>query len=228
MSAIDPRSVSVVVVAAGSGLRMGASVRKPWLDLAGAPVVVHVLRRFAALDLTREIVLVVHPDDVSRAGTLRVEFPSLKVVKGGRHRADSVRAGLDAASADVPLVAIQDAARPLVDADVIVRVCEAARKTGAAIPTMPLAGTIKEVAPGEGWISRTVPRGGLFEAQTPQVFKAELIRRAYRELTDLDVTDDAQAVERLGEKVAAVAGSKFNFKITTPEDLKLAEALLKR
>jgi 2-C-methyl-D-erythritol 4-phosphate cytidylyltransferase len=136
---------------------------------------------------------------------------------------------------EASLIAIQDGVRPLVTEEVIRRACVAAFETGAAIPVVPVAGTLKEVpaAPATGGaafglIARTVPRRNLYEAQTPQVFRAEVIRRAYDELRDPDVTDDAQAVERLGLPVAVVEGSAHNIKITTPEDLQLAEVLLRR
>ncbi len=222
---IPPRSVSVIVVAAGEGRRMGGALRKPWMELGGVPVVVRTVERFAALDVVREIVLVVHPDDVARAEALRKRFPSLRVVPGGAHRVESVRAGLAAVAEDATLVAVQDGVRPLVTEAVIRRTCEAALKVGAALPVVPVAATLKEVD-GSGVVTRTVAREKLFEAQTPQVFRAELVRRAYDALGNNDVTDDAQAVERLGHAVAAVEGSRHNIKITTPEDLKVAELLL--
>ncbi len=222
---IPPRSVSVIVVAAGEGRRMGGSLRKPWVELAGVPVVVRTVERFAALDIAREIVLVVHADDVARAEALRKRFPALRVVAGGAHRVESVRAGLAAVAKDATLVAVQDGVRPLVTEAVIRRTCEAALKTGAALPVVPVLATLKEVGES-GSVSRTVAREKLFEAQTPQVFRAEILRRAYDALGDNSVTDDAQAVERLGHAVAAVEGSRHNIKITTPDDLKVAELLL--
>ncbi len=222
---IPAKSVSVIVVAAGEGRRMGGALRKPWMELAGVPVVVRTLDRFASLEITRELVLVVHPDDVARAEALCTRFPALRVVPGGAHRVESVRAGLAAVSKDATLVAVQDGVRPLVTEAVIRRTCEAALKTGAALPVVPVLATLKEVGES-GVVSRTVGRERLFEAQTPQVFRAELLRRAYDALGDTSVTDDAQAVEKLGHAVAAVEGSRHNIKITTPEDLRVAELLL--
>jgi 2-C-methyl-D-erythritol 4-phosphate cytidylyltransferase len=214
---------------------MRSELRKPWLSLAGEPVVVHTIKRFAGLELTREIVLVVHPADVLRAKGLVQRFSSLRVTPGGESRVASVRAGLALVSTDAELVAIQDGVRPLADEELILRTCRAAFESGAAVPVIPVAATLKEVrtpcakaAPDARCIARTVPRENLYEAQTPQVFRADLIRRAYAELADVDVTDDAQAVERLGERVVAVPGSVRNIKITTPDDLKLAEMLLSR
>jgi 2-C-methyl-D-erythritol 4-phosphate cytidylyltransferase len=223
---IPPRSVSVIVVAAGEGRRMGGSLRKPWLELAGVPVVARTVERFASLDFTRDIILVVHPDDVARAEALGKRFPALCVVQGGAHRVESVRAGIAAVSKDATLVAVQDGVRPLVTEAVIRRTCEAALKTGAALPVVPVLATLKEVGES-GSVSRTVAREKLFEAQTPQVFRVELLRRAYDALGDANVTDDAQVVEKLGHAVAAVEGSRHNIKITTPEDLKLAELFLR-
>ena len=221
----------MIVAAAGAGVRMRTDVRKPWLALADAPVVVHVLHRFARLDITREMILVVHPQDVVRAQALREKFDSLRVTAGGEHRVASVRAGLELASNEAALIAVQDGVRPLVDEEVIRRTCKAAYESGAAIPVIPVRGTLKEVsteptASGPARIVGTSSREDLYEAQTPQVFRAELIRKAYAELDDTSVTDDAQVVERSGGAVVAVPGSIHNIKITTPEDLELAEALL--
>lgn len=214
---------------------MRSELRKPWLSVAGEPVVVHTIRRFATLGITREIILVVHPEDVVRANDLVRTFPSLTVTTGGESRVASVRAGLKRVSPDAELIAIQDGVRPLVDEELILRTCRAAFESGAAVPVIPVLATLKEVPapstkpePHTQWVARTVPRENLYEAQTPQVFRADLIRRAYAALADADVTDDAQAVERLGERVAAVPGSVRNIKITTPDDLRLAEMLLGR
>ena len=204
---------------------MVSSMRKPWIEVAGAPVVVHTIRRFASLDIVREIILVVHPDDLSRAEALREEFDSLVTTVGGDDRPQSVRNGLELVSTGAQLVAIQDGVRPFVDEELIRTVCLVACKTGAAIPAVPVRATLKEAA-DDAVISRTVSREGFYEAQTPQVFRTELIRRAYDELTDSNVTDDAQVVERIGEKVVITPGSTHNIKLTTPDDLKLAEVLL--
>ncbi|HUW55084.1 MAG TPA: 2-C-methyl-D-erythritol 4-phosphate cytidylyltransferase [Planctomycetota bacterium] len=231
MNDVPEKSVSVIVAAAGVGTRMRADVRKPWLTVAGEPIVVHVLKRFVGLDITREVILVVHPEDVARAEALRERFDGLLVTVGGEHRVASVRAGLACVSAEARLIAVQDGVRPLADEDVIRRTCEAALEKGAAIPVVPVRGTLKEIpvepsASGPALIARTATREGLYEAQTPQVFHAEVLRKAYAQLDDMSVTDDAQVVERSGGVVAAVPGSVRNIKITTPEDLRLAEVLL--
>lgn len=230
MIELAEHSVSVVVVAAGQSRRMDGSLRKPWLEIAGTPILVHTLRRFAPLSLTREIILVLHRDDLERGEALEAEFENLRITVGGKHRPASVRAGLELVSAEAQLVAIQDGVRPVVEEDLILRTCRAAQETGAAIPVVPVLATLKEVSSHAGGrrVSRTVPRTALHEAQTPQVFRPQLIRRAYAPLTCDDTTDDAQLVERLGEPVAAVEGSARNIKITTPEDLKIAELLLRR
>lgn len=210
---------------------MHSDVRKPWLTVAGEPVVVHVLKRFAALPITREVILVVHPEDVARAEALKGRFHALHVTAGGEHRVASVRAGLACVSDDARLIVVQDGVRPLVDEDVIRRTCEAALEKGAAIPVVPVRGTLKEIpvkpsASDPALIARTAAREGLYEAQTPQVFHANILRKAYSELDDTRVTDDAQVIERLGGAVTAVPGSPLNIKITTPEDLRACEALL--
>ncbi len=224
---IRENSVSVIVVAAGEGRRMKSGTRKPWLDLAGTPIVERTVARFAALDFVRRIVLVVHPEDMGRATVLASKVDKLIVTPGGAHRVESVRLGLDLAGKDVDLVAVQDAVRPFVGEDMIRRTCEAALEVGAALPVAPVLATLKAVDPKSSRVRCTVPREGLFEAQTPQVFRVAVICRAYAALRSNDVTDDAQAVELLGEPVAAVEGSRHNIKITTPEDLKLAETILR-
>ena len=224
MNAPSDKPLSVVVVAAGAGRRMGTSVRKPWITVAGDAIVVHTLRRFAGIDLVRELVLVVHPDDLARGEALRERFEGLRVAAGGESRVLSVRSGLARVANDAELIAIQDGVRPLVTDDLIRRVSARARETGAAIPVVPVSATLKEV--DQDAIVRTVDRERLFEAQTPQVFRGDVIRRAYDEAEGDAVTDDAQLVERLGFTVATVPGSVHNIKITTPDDLKLAESLL--
>jgi 2-C-methyl-D-erythritol 4-phosphate cytidylyltransferase len=151
----------------------------------------------------------------------------IKLVKGGAQRFESVRAALAHVDQAAELVCIHDAVRPCVLESWIDRVFEEAGKSGAAILAAPLSGTIKRVA-GSGVIDKTVPREGLFEAQTPQVFRKDLLQRAYAELPeDFQPTDDAQVLERAGHSVTIVATDQRNIKITGPGDMSLAAALVK-
>jgi len=227
-----PPAFSVVVPAAGLGKRMGA--RKPLLELGGWPMIMCTLLRLAAARGCGEIVIAAHPEDLERyAGgwgdQLRGRFGVTAVVPGGQHRQQSVLAGLEASDPSVPLVLIHDAVRPLVQPALVERVAARASEAGAAIAAVPAVATVKEVDAG-GRIVGTPPRDTLWHAQTPQGFRRDLILEAHRAARDDGFlgTDDAQLVERTGHAVLVVEDSPENIKITTPEDLTLAEAILKR
>lgn len=220
--------VGAVIVAAGTSERM-AGLDKVLTPLAGEPLVMHSVRTFQESDDVHEIVLVTRPEleerlhaMVERRGWGKVR----RVVRGGATRAESSRHGVAALSADVELVLVHDGARPLATASLVTRVVEAAWREGAALPGLPPVATIKRAAGGTS--AGTVPREELREAQTPQGFRRELLARAIaRARRDgFEPTDEASAVERLGERVAIVDGERGNLKITVPEDLQVAEALL--
>lgn len=212
----------LIVVAAGSGARLGRNDPKALVWLAGRPLLSWTLESVAPAGFAR--VVVTAPAD-------RVEdFRRLvgergMVVAGGETRSESVRLGFAAiAAASNDLVAVHDAARPLVTAAEAAAVLTAAEETGAAIAAVPVVDTIKSVA--QGRVVKTVDRAGLFGAATPQAFRAEILRRALE--SGKDATDEAALCEELGIPVAVVPVSRFSFKITTPEDLELAEAILAR
>lgn len=228
----NPR-VSVVLVAAGEGARMGRStqsvggrrrsVRKPFLAIDGKPMVMRSLETFRSVRNVAEVILVLHRDDIVWVvKTFGAAFSRLKVAKivsGGARRQDSVWNGLRMTDARNPLVAIHDAARPFVDAKDIARAIRAAAKGGAAILAVPARDTIKEVD-ARGRIVRTPDRRTLWHAQTPQIFKREIILAAHRLRTrGSEATDDAGMVEHLGRTVVVVEGSPGNVKITTPDDI---------
>ncbi|MFW6161671.1 MAG: 2-C-methyl-D-erythritol 4-phosphate cytidylyltransferase [Planctomycetota bacterium] len=223
--------VALIIPAAGLGARMGGR-RKTFLHLAGKPILFHTLDRFRPF--ARRIlqtVVVLCPDDVDAArqrwgATLESAYGVTDLVPGGARRQDSVRAGLARVRPDCELVAIQDAVRPFVPPSAIAASFEAAERIGAAVVAAPMKPTVKRVT--EGRVVETIDRSDLWGAQTPQVFRRPLILDAYQaaERDGLTVTDDAQVVEHLGYPVAAVPGSELNLKITTPDDLALAEALL--
>jgi 2-C-methyl-D-erythritol 4-phosphate cytidylyltransferase / 2-C-methyl-D-erythritol 2,4-cyclodiphosphate synthase len=217
-----------VIVAAGTAERMGG-LDKVMAPLAGTALVMHSVRAFHDTDAVDEIVLVTRPDLEERLHAM-VEAQGLskvrRVVRGGATRAESSRHGVSALSKDIALVLVHDAARPLVTPALVTRVVEAARAEGAAFPGVAPVSTIKREENGAS--AGTVPRESLREAQTPQGFHRELLARAFaRAMKDrLEPTDEASMVEHLGERVAIVAGERRNLKITVPEDLQVAEALL--
>jgi 2-C-methyl-D-erythritol 4-phosphate cytidylyltransferase len=215
-----------IVVAAGRGERMGADRPKAFVTLRGKSL---LLRSAAALAGGADgLVAVVPGEAVAEAARMLADVPQVRaVVAGGATRAESVRAGLEAVPSGFDgIVLVHDAARPLVPPDLVRAVAEAARRTGAALPVLPLLDTIKVV--GDGRVVETLDRTRLGAAQTPQGFRIGLLREAYARAfaDDVALTDEAMAVERLGHPVAAVPGSPRNRKITTPDDLRWAESLL--
>ncbi len=222
--------INAVIVAAGDGKRMGAGAPKPLLPLRARPILLHTLAAFAASRVGRAIVVVAEKERpgferVLRASDLgRLEWT---LQNGGPRRQDSVARGLDVVDADCEIVVVHDAVRPLVSPELIDRCIDAAAKEGAAVVGVPVADTIKIVSP-ERRIEGTPPREALWAIQTPQAFRVALLREAHRsaETAGVEATDDAMMVERLGKTVVVVEGDRRNLKITTPEDLALAEALL--
>lgn len=223
--------VCAIIVAAGQGIRMKSDVRKQFLPLAGKPVLVHTLSAFARSPDIDRIVVVVAKEDFSLCrDTLLPAVEGSKplfLAQGGAHRADSVFSGIEAAGTGAGIVVIHDGVRPLVRGDQIGRVVAGARENGACILASPVFDTLKRVS-GGGQVLQTVDRTGLWTAQTPQAFQYELIHRAHLDARNsgVSVTDDAQLLERLAVPVRVAAGGGFNLKITTAEDLKMAEALL--
>jgi len=217
-----------ILVAAGSGERMGASRPKAFLPLAGQPMLLRAAAAFQAAPSVEAIVAVVPRAEVDSARALLATLPKLaSVVAGGPRRQDSVAEGLRQVPPEFAgLVLVHDAARPLVDVATIEAVCAAARETGAALPVLGLLDTVKRVQ--EGTVMETLDRRELAAAQTPQGFRRDLLARAYAEAerSGAVLTDEAMAVERLGVPVRAVPGSARNRKLTTPDDLAWAEDLL--
>jgi 2-C-methyl-D-erythritol 4-phosphate cytidylyltransferase len=201
---------------------MGAD--KIWLPLGPLPVLAYSLRAFSPR--VSRLVLVVSRERIADASELISELGILaRVCEGGERRQDSVWQGLCAVG-DVTLVAIHDGARPLVSGRLIEACFGAAARDGSAVAAVPVRDTLKR-STSDGYVGCTVDRDSLWAAQTPQVFNAELLRRAYRAL-DGEVTDDAAAVERLGSRVRIVPGDPYNMKLTTREDLDVARVLAAR
>ena len=220
----------VILAAAGQSSRFkDANYKKPFAPLAGRPVWLHSAQKFVDRPDVKQVVVVVAPEDraafVEKFGA-NLAFMGITLAAGGAHRAESVRRGLEKLDPSVDMVAVHDAARPCIAQVWIDRVFEAGARTGAAILAIPVAGTLKRVGPGDV-VTETVDRTGLWEAQTPQVFSRAILERAFASTPADRPTDEAQAVEMLGHAVTVVPGSPINLKITSREDLKLAEHALK-
>ncbi len=226
------RALSAVVLAAGRGRRMEHPVPKVYLPLGGRPLLSYALEAFARCEPVEEIVVVIRPEDEGRLRSevldaLPVALKTLKVVPGGERRQDSARAGVRAARG--PWVAVHDGARPFVSLGLIEALFEAARAHRAAIPVLPLHESVHALDQ-EGFVARTLERAGLHLAQTPQCFERLLLERALEKAEErgLAFTDEAAAVFAMeGVRAFAVPGEPQNLKVTTPWDLRLAEALLK-
>ncbi len=223
--------IAVIIVAAGKGERFnGGKENKAFAKLDGRAMFLRSVEQFVNREDVCQTILVISADDeeyVRERFGANLGFLGVQRATGGARRCDSVANALAAVREDADLVAIHDAARPCVSIDMIDRVFEEATKTGAAILAAPLRGTIKR-ASGVNVVDETMPREGLWEAQTPQVFRRQVILEAYQKLTaDLEPTDDAQVVEATGFPVALVESDLTNLKVTVPADLNLASAILK-
>jgi 2-C-methyl-D-erythritol 4-phosphate cytidylyltransferase len=229
MSTASPkRDVGVVIVAGGSSSRVGGKELKQLRWVAGKPMLLHSLQTFMARPDVVSVVCVLPP---ALAGDpppwlFQCDVDRLMISIGGKTRQQSVANGLDDLPDEAELVLIHDAARPFVTDAIIERVTDMARRDGAAIAALPLADTLKEVGDDDR-ITRTVDRGRLWRAQTPQGFRRELIVRAHRDAAaaKIDATDDAALCERIGVQVTVVLGSERAFKITDESDFARAEAL---
>ena len=222
-----PRDVGAIVVAAGQGTRIGG-VPKQYRLLAGVPILLRALRPFAAHPDVAHIVLVLPPADAANPPPFLAELAGhgLTLAPGGRERSQSVAAGLAALSPACNIVLVHDGARPFVEPGVIDAIIREARAGVGALAAVPVTDTVKEVSPADHSVLGTLPREGLWRAQTPQGFPRPLLvdahERACRE--GITATDDASLVERLGATVRVVPDSPTNLKITTLADLAWAEA----
>ncbi len=220
-------TAGAVIVAAGSSQRMGGT-DKVFARLGGKPVLVHVMGTFQKCNCIGQIVVVLSEQNLEMGRKLMSEqdyHQKIDVCPGGERRQDSVAAGLKQLE-KCDWVIIHDGARPLLTADLIEQGLEAAHETGSAIAAVPVIDTIK-VAGDNHIVQGTPPRHNLWAVQTPQIFRFDIITEAYRQLK-YEVTDDARAVEQVGHQVKIYMGSYDNIKITTPDDLALAEILLRK
>jgi 2-C-methyl-D-erythritol 4-phosphate cytidylyltransferase len=221
-------NIAVIIPAAGKSSRFAGREKKPFTLLDGRAVWLRTAELFWSREEVSKVYIVISPEDRddfrARFGHL-LAFANAELVEGGVERFDSVANALARIPADVAFVAVHDAVRPLTPPALIDAVFVAACEHGAALPAVAVADTLKQVDGATNQITATVPRAGLWQAQTPQVFRREWLVEAYAKRTEA-VTDDAQAVAAIGHPVVVVPGANLNFKITTKEDLELAEAVL--
>ena len=233
--------VAVILPAAGLGTRMGktsaetiGTSRKQFMLLDGSPILIHTVRKFAASDRVSEILVAVRREDLEWVrDMLDQEFPGprVRVVEGGDSRQQSVENALGAVGGGTDLVAVHDAVRPFIDLETIHKVFDEAAETGAAIVGVPAVDTVKQVSRGTSHVRvrATLPREKLVMAQTPQVFRYELLARAFQSarVDGFIATDESSMVERLDVEVNVVLGSDRNIKITKPTDMELAHLFLR-
>jgi len=220
-----------IIVAAGKSERMGADIDKVFLSLGTRPVLAYSLLAFEQCALIDGVILVVRKDRVDSARGLAQMFGCAKVravVAGGASRQVSVMNGLAELGDDVKIVAVHDGARPCVTPLLIEETIKSAKRCGSGVAAVKVTDTIKEVDRGT-LVTRTVDRSKLWAVQTPQTFKVDILRKAYAQAGKkrISITDEASAVEALGEPVHLVPASALNIKLTTPQDLSLAAVIIK-
>ena len=223
--------IAVIFPAAGQSSRFSGREKKPFVSLDGRAVWLRTVECFIARPEVKQCLVVVSPEDMElfkQRFAANVMFLNIQIVEGGKERFESVANALAKLADDIALVAIHDAVRPCVPATLIDRVFAAAAECGAALPAIPVADTLKRVGK-EMRIEATLSRAGLWQAQTPQVFRRDWLVEAYRRRGEIGeaITDDAQLVEALGHPIQIVPGSPYNLKITTEDDLGLVEMFVK-
>ncbi|MCX5725890.1 MAG: 2-C-methyl-D-erythritol 4-phosphate cytidylyltransferase [Candidatus Saganbacteria bacterium] len=222
--------VGAIIAAGGIGKRMGVPSGKQFIKILGIPVISWALIPFEKSSLICEIILVINKENKKEAEELvkTNDFKKVKITVGGAEREDSVFNGLKMLSSKVEAVLIHDGARALVTEDIISRCIKALEKSDAAVAGVPVSDTIKMVGKDLN-ILKTIDRSKLWSAQTPQGFKLRSIRQAYEKAKNKKfiATDDAMLLESIGKSVKMIMGSLENIKITRPEDLRIAEAILK-
>jgi len=217
-------SAGVIIVAAGSGTRMGRP--KQFLPLCGKPVVCWSLEAFLSMPEVERIVVVTTPENIERYGD-SLQSDRVRVVAGGATRMASVRNGFAALGEGPDVVAVHDGARPLITVDVVRKTLDAAHEYGASVAAVGAKDTLKVAQGSELWVTDTPDRSTMWQAQTPQSYRRNVLARALDGAPDAqDATDESQLVERMGQRVRIVESSYENIKITTPEDLLIAEAMI--
>jgi 2-C-methyl-D-erythritol 4-phosphate cytidylyltransferase len=225
------QNVAAIICAAGASSRFGGKRKKAFVDVSGRAVFLRSAELFSNRDDVKQVLLGIAPEDeelVSVKWGPNLKFFDVKIFMGGSERFDTVSKGIELVKDDIDLIAVHDACRCCVTEKIIDSTIAAAAGSGAAIPACPVTATIKQAK--DNIIKKTVDRAGLYEAQTPQIFKASLLKKAYENLKNLDkskISDDAQLVEALGHKVTIVETDSSNIKITRQSDIAVAEAILK-
>lgn len=222
---------AVILPAAGRSSRFGEKEKKPFVVLDGRAIWLRTAELFTNRDDVVQTILVISPEDremVERRYKANLMFMGVQLVDGGSERFESVGKALEKVTAEADFVAVHDAVRPCTLGDHIDKVFQAASQFGAAMLGLPVRDTLKKSGDGQK-VLHTVPRKGLWQAQTPQVAKVEWLREAYAKRAQVkeEITDDAQLLEAIGKPVVLIEGSSTNFKITTREDLIMAEAVIK-
>lgn len=225
------KKVAVIICAAGASSRFGGRRKKPFMDVGGRAAFLYSVELFSARDDVKQILLAIPKEEeelVNIKWGANLQFFHVKICTGGLERFETVSKAMELVKDDIELIAVHDAVRCCVTEKWITECFETAAKTGAAILACPVTATIKKCR--DNTIIETVDRAGLYEAQTPQVFDAKLLRKAYANLKNLDktkISDDSQLVEALGHKVSIVETDYSNIKITTSSDIAIAEAIMK-
>lgn len=217
---------ATIIVAGGTGTRMNSTIAKQFIKIAGKPILIHTFEAFHRFDVHMELILVLHESLNDEWNALQEEFDFKiphKVVNGGEERYHSVKNGINALSQGIELIGIHDAVRPLTSPEVIGACFKGAEQHGAAVPVVPVTDTIRQKKEST---SITLPRRDLVAVQTPQCFNAHLLKSAYEAPFNTTFTDDASVVEHGGHGIELVNGHRTNIKITTPEDLLIAESFL--
>ncbi len=224
-------NVAAIICAAGASRRFGGKRKKPFVDVAGRAVFLRSVELFANRDDVKQTLLAIAPEDkelVTVKWGPNLKFYDVQICFGGAERFDTVKKAMELVKDNIDLIAVHDAVRCCVTKKWIDDCFAVAAKTGAAMLACPVAATIKKVK--DNVILQTVERAGLYEAQTPQVFEVELLKKAYENLKNLDagkISDDSQLIEALGHKVSIVETDSSNIKITRRSDIAIAEAILK-
>jgi len=220
--------VVAIIPTAGSGTRMQADLLKPFIKIKDKPIFIYTLEALEKNSLINNIVLVVSKENIDEFKSIvdKSSFSkTIEIVEGGLTRSESVKNGLKTLDQDVDIVLVHDGVRPFIDQELINQVIDASKIHGAAIAAVRVKPTIKRVDE-DLFVYATLKRNELWEVQTPQAFKKDIILKAHDNLNDAAPTDDAFLVEQIGVKVKVVEGSYKNIKITTKEDIEIAESFL--
>ena len=225
------KKVAVIICAAGASKRFGGNKKKPFVDVAGRAAFLRSIDFFADRDDVKQTLLAISPNDdelVKLKWGANLGFNQVKICHGGPERFETVANALELVADNIDLIAVHDAVRCCLKAEWIDHVIEQAAETGAAILACPVVATIKKATDGK--IAETVDRTGLYEVQTPQVFGAAILKKAYDNIENVDkstLTDDSALVEALGHQVSIVETDASNIKITRKSDVAIAEAIIK-